>query len=66
MVTAVSKTEIPLGKLILYFVLGMGGLLLSTIMQRVVGLAVKELLLLLRAPASRAVLIGPPAEPRFT
>jgi ABC-2 type transport system permease protein len=29
-------------------------------LQRVVGLAVKELLFLLRAPASRAVLIGPP------
>ena len=30
------------------------------VLQRVVGLAIKELLFLLRAPASRAVLIGPP------
>jgi ABC-2 type transport system permease protein len=30
------------------------------VVQRVIGLAVKELLFLLRAPASRAVLIGPP------
>jgi ABC-2 type transport system permease protein len=30
------------------------------VLQRIVGLAIKELLFLLRAPASRAVLIGPP------
>lgn len=30
------------------------------VIQRVIGLAIKELLFLLRAPASRAVLIGPP------
>lgn len=30
------------------------------IFQRVIGLAIKELLFLMRAPASRAVLIGPP------